>query len=77
MSLPITRYVPGHRTRFVLFSKGDAALIGGNPGQEGGRHHDQAHMTMPAVPGARLAVIVSEIVLGALEAILNDPAQHV
>ena len=30
---------------------------------------------MPAVPGPRLAMIESEIVLGALEAFLDGPAQ--
>src|SRR3954464_4665694 len=35
----------------------------------------QAHVPAPPVPGARLAMVETEIVLGALEALLNRPAQ--
>ncbi len=42
----------------------------------GGRgSHDQRHVTMPAMPGAGLAVIETQIILGAQEAFLDGPAQ--
>ena len=62
-------------TRFVPFawiagfglvrSPRAAALIGGQFGKEGRGGHDQCHVTMPAMPGAGLAVIKSQITLGA------------
>src|SRR4051812_17905313 len=36
--------------------------------------HDQRDVPVPAVPGAGLVVVETELVLGRLEAVLNGPA---
>lgn len=76
---------PPIRTRFVPFAwiaefgfgvePGGAALIGSEFGEEGGGRHDQCHVSVPAMPGAGLAMIETEIILGAQEAFLDGPAQ--
>lgn len=50
-------------------------MIGIEFDQEGGRRHHQDHMAVPAMPGAGLAMIETEIVLGSQKALLNGPAQ--
>src|SRR3546814_11898890 len=42
---------------------------------ECGGCHDERHVTVPALPGAGLAMVQPEIVLGAQEAFLDGPAQ--
>jgi hypothetical protein len=44
-------------------------------GEEGERQHRERHVTMPAMPGARLAMIEPGFALGRLEAFLDRPAQ--
>src|SRR3954453_7471077 len=63
------------RTPFVRFAPCRPTQVGRQPGQEGCRRQAQAHVPVPPVPGARLAMAETEIVLGALEALLNRPAQ--
>src|SRR3954453_14419956 len=60
------------RTPFVRLAPCRPTQVGGQPGQEGCRR--QAQVPVPPVPGARLARVETEIVLGALEALLNRPA---
>ncbi len=43
-------------------------------GHHGESQHYQRDMAMPAMPGARLVVIETELVLGGLETIFNSPA---
>src|SRR3954463_6245174 len=54
------------RTPFVRFGPRGSAQVGGQPGEKGCRRHAQAHVPVPPVPGARLAMVETEIVLGAL-----------
>src|SRR3546814_4465091 len=73
------------RTPFVPFARGatfgfaaapgGAALVSGKLGEECGGCHDERHVTVPAMPGAGLAMVQPEIVLGAQEAFLDGPAQ--
>src|SRR3546814_1301639 len=42
---------------------------------ECGGCHDERHVTVPAMPGAGLAMVQPEIVLGSQEAFLDGPAQ--
>src|SRR5210317_1390280 len=62
-------------TRFVRFSEGRAALIGAEPHKKGACSHHKAHVPMPSVPRACLAVIKAHIILGAQETFLDCPAQ--
>src|SRR5210317_810987 len=62
-------------TRFVRFSEGRAALIGAEPHKKGACSHHKAHVPMPSVPRACLAVIEAHIILGAQETFLDCPAQ--
>src|SRR3954463_7210352 len=64
-----------HWTPFVRFAPGRPTQVGGQPGQEGCSRHAQAHMPVPPMPGARLTMVETEIVFGALKALLNRPAQ--
>ena len=69
------------RTPFVPFARGatfgfaaapgGAALVSGKLGEECGGCHDERHVTVPAMPGAGLAMVQPEIVLGAQEAFLD------
>jgi len=43
-------------------------------GHHGEGEHDQRDMPVPAVPGAGLVVIETELVLGGFEAVLDSPA---
>ena len=72
-----TRFVPFPWSAEVglIRSPRAAAQIGGQFGKEGRGGHDQRHVTVPAMPGAGLAVIKSQIILGAQEAFLDSPAQ--
>src|SRR4030095_11088125 len=63
------------RTPFVRFAPGRPTQVGDQPGQEGCRRQAQTHVPGTPVPGARLAVVKAEIVLGALKARLDRPAQ--
>ena len=63
------------RTPFVRFFPSGLAQVGGQFGKERGGGHHQAHVAVPAMPGARLAVIEAKVVLGALETFLDGPAQ--
>jgi len=55
-------------TRFVRFAEGVSTLLGGELCREGCGGHDQAHVPMPAVSGARFAMIQAAIMLSPKEA---------
>lgn len=62
-------------TLIVAFAEGLTARPGGHACKECGDGHDQAHMAVPAMPGSRLAMIETEVVLGVQERFLDHPSQ--
>ena len=65
----------GRWTRFVRFSPSVTALLCGQPREKRRPCHHQAHMPVPAVPGAGLTMIEPQIILGAQKAFLDRPTQ--
>src|SRR3954451_11887931 len=62
-------------TPFVRFAPCRPTQVGGQPGEEGRGCQAQAHVPVPPMPGACLTMVETEVVLGALKALLNRPAQ--
>src|SRR3546814_7190837 len=67
---PFVPFVRGATFGFAA-APGGAALVSGKLGEECGGCHDERHVTVPAMPGAGLAMVQPEIVLGAQEAFLD------
>src|SRR3546814_14030718 len=71
---PFVTFVRGATFGFAA-APGGAALVSGKLGEECGGCHDARHVTVPASPGAGLAMVHPERVLGEQEAFRAGPSQ--